>query len=96
MVNGGELLETVKALNADGELSSDATVKLTLAVLGDTLVVAREIKNDNIEIKGNIAILVEKQGKNKEEIDNLRKRSLFADVITAIGAAIGIFLGVNK
>ena len=83
-------------LNADGDLSPEVTATLSLAALGDMLIVTREIKNDNVEIKSNVAILVEQQGKNKEEIDLLRKRSFFADAITAMGAAIGIFLGVNK
>ena len=96
MVNGGELLDAVKNLNEEGKLTPEITATLSLAALGDVLVVVREIKNDNIEIKGNVAILVEQQGKNKEEIDILRKRSWAADAITAVVAAVGIFLGVQK
>ena len=96
MVNGGELLDSVKALNEDGKLSSEATATLSLAALGDVLTVVREIKNDNVEIKRDVTILVEQQGKNKAEIDLLRKRSWAVDTITAVLASIGIFIGASK
>ena len=96
MPNGGELLDAVKILNADGKLTPEATNTLVLGSLGDMLTVVREIKNDNVEIKASVSILVEQQGVNKNEIDLLRKRSWAADAITSVLAAVGIFLGVNK
>jgi len=96
MTNGGDLIDTVKALSADGKLSPEAAIDLTLAVMSDTLIVVREIKNDNVEIKNNVTILVEQQGKNKDEIDRLRKKSWAADAATAVLAAVGIFFGVSK
>ena len=96
MPNGGELLDAVKALNADGELTPEVTSTLVLAAVGDVLTVVREIKNDNVEIKNNITVLVEKQGKNKDEIDLLRKRSWAVDTMTGILASIGIIIGASK
>ena len=96
MPNSDNLLEAISKLNQDGELTSEVTGTLSLAALGDMLVVVREIKNDNVEIKGNVAILVEKQGKNEAEINLLRKKSWAADAITAGLAAFGIILGAQK
>ena len=93
MVNGDELLNAVKNLNEEGKLSPEATNTLVLASLGDVLTVVREIKNDNIDIKKSVTILVQKQGTNSSEIAILRKRSWMADGFTAVLAAVGIFLG---
>ena len=96
MVNGDKLLGAVSKLNEDGELSPEITATLSLAALGDVLTVVREIKNDNVGIKKDVATLVNNQGKNSKEIDILRKRSWVADGFTAVLAAVGIFLGVQK
>ena len=96
MPSGDKLINAVKDLNEDGKLSPEVTNTLVLASLGDVLVVVREIKNDSIDIKENITILVEKQGINSSEISLLRKRSWMADGVTAVLAAVGIFLGGSK
>lgn len=96
MANGGELLDAVKKLNEGGELPPEVTATLSLAALGDVLTVVREIKNDNVEIKESVTILVEQQGKNKDEIDLLRKRSWAVDAMTGILASVGIIIGASK
>lgn len=96
MANGGELLDAVKKLNEGGELSPEVTSTLSLAALGDVLTVVREIKNDNVEIKRDVTILVEQQGKNKAEIDILRKRSWAVDAMTGFLASVGIIIGASK
>lgn len=96
MANGNKLIDAVKDLNEDGKLSPEATNTLVLASLGDVLTVVREIKNDNVDIKQSVTILIENQGKNKDEIDLLRKKSWVADGITGVLAAVGIFLGASK
>jgi len=103
MANGDNLIGAVQDLNEDGKLSPEATATLSLAALTDVLVVTRENKNDNIdikqsitEIKESVAILVTNQGTNKDEIDKLRTRSWVADGATAILAAFGIIIGASK
>lgn len=96
MANGDKLLGAVSKLNNDGDLSPEITGTLALAALTDVLVVVREIKNDNVEIKGSVATLVINQGNNKDEINRLRKKSWIADGATAVLATVGIFIGVNK
>ena len=103
MANGDNLIDEVQSLNKDGKLSPEAIASLSLAALTDVLIVVKEVKNDNVDIKKSIvkteqsvATLVINQGINKSEIDLLRKKSWIADGITAVLAAFGIFLGVQK
>jgi len=96
MANGDNLIGTVKNLSEKGKLSTEATNSLVLASLSDVLTVVREIKNDNVDIKESITVLVENQGKNKDEIDILRKRSWAADAIAGALAAVGIIIGASK
>ena len=96
MANGDNLIGTVKNLSEKGKLSTEATNSLVLASLSDVLTVVREIKNDNVDIKESITVLVENRGKNKDEIDILRKRSWAADAIAGALAAVGIIIGASK
>ena len=103
MANGDNLIDEVQNLSKDGKLSPEATASLSLAALTDVLVVTRENKNDNvdikksiIEIKESVAILVTNQGTNKAEIDKLRTKSWVADAIAGAAAFVGIYLGVKK
>jgi len=103
MANGDNLIDEVKNLNEEGKLSPEATASLSLAALSDVLIVVKEIKNDNVDIKKsivetekNVATLVINQGINRSEIDKLRTRSWVADGVAGVLAAFGIFLGVQK
>ena len=51
MANGDNLLDEVKNLNEGGKLSPEAIASLSLAALSDVLIVVREGKNDNVDIK---------------------------------------------
>ena len=75
-------------------MSKDAQIQSAINKKLDNYVDQTNLRLRTIE--NLLEITMERQKDNKEEIDRLRNRSNFSDLLLAVGTIISGFLGINK
>ena len=105
MANGDEYLQErrkqVTLSTIDKKLAvlcertaNDAKIQIAINKKLDTYVDHTNVRLRTIE--NLLEITMEKQKDNKDEIDRLRNKSNFSDLLLAVGTIVSGFLGINN